>query len=187
MLAATLGRIERLGQPEVEHLHRAVGAQLDVGGLQVAVDDAVLVRRLERLGNLPGDRQRLVEGHGAARDPRAQILALHQLHHQRPAARRVLDAVDLGDVRMVQRRERPRLALEPHQPVGVGGERVGQDLERHVASELGVAGAIDLPHAAGAERRHDLVGAEPDAGVQRRAGHSGRILCANTVPSRVRI
>ena len=38
------------------------GAHLDVRRLQIAVDDPLLVRRLERLGDLPGDRQRLVDG-----------------------------------------------------------------------------------------------------------------------------
>ena len=50
-----------LGQAEVEHLDGAVRRELDVGRLQVAVDDAALVRGLERLGDLPRDRQRLVE------------------------------------------------------------------------------------------------------------------------------
>ena len=45
-------RVHRLREAEVEHLHRAVGADLDVGGLEVAVDDPLLVRRLERLGHL---------------------------------------------------------------------------------------------------------------------------------------
>ena len=46
------GRLHRLCQAEVEHLDGAVGADLDVGGLEVAVDDALLVRGFERLGDL---------------------------------------------------------------------------------------------------------------------------------------
>ena len=38
----------------------SVGRDLDVHRLQVAMDDAVLVRRLERLGNLCGEREPLV-------------------------------------------------------------------------------------------------------------------------------
>ena len=52
-------RVHRLGETEVEHLHRAVGADLDVGRLQIAMDDALLVRRLERVGDLARDRQRV--------------------------------------------------------------------------------------------------------------------------------
>ena len=37
------------------------GRDLDVGRLQIAMDDALLVRRLERVGDLPRDRQRVVD------------------------------------------------------------------------------------------------------------------------------
>ena len=48
-------RLHDLGQPEVEQLHRAVRPQLDVGGLEIAMDDALLVRRFEADGDLPRD------------------------------------------------------------------------------------------------------------------------------------
>ncbi len=48
---------------------------------------------------------------------------------------------------MVQRGERPGFALEARQPVSVVRERLGEDLDRHIAPELGVARAIDLAHA----------------------------------------
>ena len=54
-------RFQRLGQAEVQHLHGAVRPHLDVGGLQIAVNDALLVRRFERFGDLLRDRQRLVD------------------------------------------------------------------------------------------------------------------------------
>ena len=50
-----------------------------------------------------------------------------------------------------------RLSREARQPVGVGGEQLGEDLQRHVATELCIAGTIDLAHAARAERSGDLV------------------------------
>ena len=60
--------LERLREPEVEHLDRAVGPDLDVGRLQIAMDDALLVRGFERLGDLPRDGQRFVERKASARD-----------------------------------------------------------------------------------------------------------------------
>ena len=51
----------RSREAEIQHLHRAVGAQLDVRGLQIAMDDPLLVRRFESLGDLPGDRQGLID------------------------------------------------------------------------------------------------------------------------------
>ena len=44
------------------------GAHLDVRRLQIAMDDALLVRRFERVGDLPRDGQRLVERDRPARD-----------------------------------------------------------------------------------------------------------------------
>ena len=53
-----------------------------------------------------------------------EVLALDQLHDQRSDVRaRLLDAVDLRDVRVIQRGERLRLALEAHQAIGVARER----------------------------------------------------------------
>ena len=66
---------------------------------------------------------------------------------------------------MVERRGRPRLLLEALRArLGSSANDGGQDLDRDVAAEPRVARAIDLAHAAGAERRDDLVGAEPGAG-----------------------
>ena len=61
-----LGRrcFQRLGETEVEQLDAAVRQQLDVGRLEVAVDDAVLVGGFQRLGNLRGGAQRLGDGQG---------------------------------------------------------------------------------------------------------------------------
>jgi hypothetical protein len=42
--------------PEVEHLHRPITSHFDVRRLQVAVDDALLVGRLEGFSDLLRDR-----------------------------------------------------------------------------------------------------------------------------------
>ena len=57
--AERLARFQR--EAEVEHLHCAVGTHLDVGGLEIPVDDPLLVRRFERLGDLFRDGERLVD------------------------------------------------------------------------------------------------------------------------------
>ena len=57
--------LHRFREAEVQHLHRAVGPHLDVRGLEIAVDDPLLVRRFERLGDLLRDRQRFVERESA--------------------------------------------------------------------------------------------------------------------------
>ena len=61
-----------------------------------------------------------------------------------------------GDVRVIQRRQRLRLAREPRQPIGIAGEGVRQDFERDVAIELRIARAVHLAHPAGAQQRENF-------------------------------
>ena len=135
------------------------------------MDDARLVRGFERLGDLPGDGERLLErqaGSGGPRaaDQRVERVALDQLHGERARGGGVFEAEDLRDVRVVEGREDPRLALEAREPIRVLRKRLGQNLQRDIASKFRVAGAIDFAHAAGAKRREDLVRAEPSAGLE---------------------
>jgi hypothetical protein len=69
-------------------------------------------------------------------------------------------------VGMIQRRERFRLAFESGQAIGVRGERVGQDLYRHLADSRRIRRPVDLPHPPFADRRGDFVDAEARAGCQ---------------------
>ena len=60
----------------------------------------------------------------------------------------------------VSDRDRLRLAAEALAAARVGGDVVGDDLQRDVAIEAGVVGPVDLAHAAGADEPPELVGAE---------------------------
>jgi len=110
------------------------------------VDHAALVGRLQRLGDLQRGPQRLLTGHRAARKLLGEIFALDELHGQEARAPVLMDAIDAGDVRMVERGEEPRLALEAGQPVGIAGEEVRQQLDRDLAVQRGVHRLPDGPH-----------------------------------------
>ena len=144
---------QRLRQAEVEHLDLALRRELHVGGLQVPVHDPLLVRGLERVRDLARDRERLVDRHRAGRDPLRQRLALDELEHERLDVAGLLQPVDRRDVRVVQRRQDLRLALEPRQPLRVLRHRLRQHLDRDVAVELRVPRPVHLSHPARAERR----------------------------------
>ena len=120
------GAVEResLREPEVEDFDLPVRRDLDVGGLQVAMHDPLLVRRLERVGNLVRDRQRLLHRDRSGGDPFGERLSRHQLQDQRQRPVGFLQAVDRRDVRMVQRRQHLRFPLEASQPLGVRGEQL---------------------------------------------------------------
>ena len=73
-----------------------------------------------------------------------------------------------GDVRMVRRGKDAGLAFEAHDPFGVGGAGLRQDLARDAAIESDVAGAIDFAHSACANRLLDVEHPDASAG---QAGH----------------
>ena len=61
-------------------------------------------------------------------------------------------------MRMGQRRNRARFALEAVTRRRIGADIGRQHFQRDRAIEAGVACLVDLPHPAGAEWRGDLVG-----------------------------
>ena len=123
------------------------------------MDHPALVRRLDAGGDLNGHVDRFIERQRAAPQPCGERLALDELERQVGGAVDRLQAVDSCDVRVGERREQPRLALEAREPLGVLRELRRQRLDGHVTPQPRVTGAIDLAHAARAERNTDLVGA----------------------------
>ena len=126
------------------------------------MDDALLVRCFQCLGDLPRDRERLWNGQAVAScllsgELVRQGLALDQLQYQRSDAVRLLDAIDRTDVWMIEGREHARFTLEPGEAVRIGSEGTRQDLNRDVASQLRVARPVDLSHAAFANLRRDQI------------------------------
>ena len=77
------------GQTEVEDLDLARVGDLHVRGLEVAVDDALLVGFLQPLGDLGGDLHRLADRQGAAFEAHGKILALHQFHDEETLSARL--------------------------------------------------------------------------------------------------
>ena len=116
------------------------------------MQDAVLVRSLQRAGNLDRDANRVFW-----RERPPHWLTFEVLQHQIVRS----DVVHLADVGMVERRDRPRLALESLSVLG------GQLLDRHDAVQPGIEGPVDLAHATSADSRLDFVRAETSAGCKR--------------------
>ena len=132
------------------------------------MDDALLVRGLERRRHLPRDRQRLGEREAIPeREPIGQRRPLDQFHDQDRAGGRVLDAIERGDVRVIERGQDARFAVEAGAALGVGGPIAGQHFEGDVATQAGIARAIHLAHPARAERCRDLEHADVAADTHR--------------------
>ena len=103
------------------------------------------VRGLERLGDLAGDREGLVERERPALQPLGEVFALDELHDEGADAARLLEAVDRGDVGVLELGEDLRLALEAREAFGVGGERLGEDLDGDLALQLRVGRPVTTP------------------------------------------
>ena len=153
-------------RPKSRTLTVPSGLHLDVRGLQIAMNDPLLVRGFERLGDLLGDWQRLVERNRAARNALRQILALDEFHDERRDVGGLLETVDRRDVRMVEGREHFGFALKAREAIRIAGDRRGQHFDRHRPLQIAVGRAIDLAHAAGADGGDDLIGTEARAGDQ---------------------
>ena len=165
-MAATVAPDGRPRDAEVHDERVVLGVHHDVGGLQIAMHDAGLVRGGEPRRDLPGDRQRAIDRQPAlALQDRREIRSLDVRH------RDVLDAVDLAeivdadDVLVGDLAGEQQLALEallerlrpPPGRRGIGPD----DLDRDRDLEHLVPGLIDGAHAADAEQPDDVVaGAE---------------------------
>ena len=67
---------------------------------------------------------------------------------------------------MVERSQHLRLTFESCHAIRVVREGHRQDFDRYIASKLDIPGAVDLPHAARADRRKDFVGSQTSSGGQ---------------------
>ena len=158
--------VKRFGETKIEHLHGPVVANLDVGGFQIPMDDALAVRGVERPGDLMGDPQCFVQRQRAVHQAIGERGSLDELQHECPRPAGVLEPVDECDVRMIQRRQRAGFAFDARDAIGIDGKRIRQHLDGHVATEPGVGRAIHLAHAARSEPAADHIAAQPSAGAQ---------------------
>ena len=142
------------------------------------------MRGFERVGYLFRDRQRLVERNCPARDPLRQVLTFDELEDERRDAVGLFEAVNVRDVRMVQRGEDLRFTTEAHQAIGIIRDRGQEDFNRDVAIQLRVARLVDLAHPACTEGGEDFVGPEAGAGCQ---SHVRRILARAGANASVRL
>ena len=175
---AAVGLSGAFGETEIEDFH-AGGRDHHVAWLQVAMNDAARVSGGQCVRDLGGVTKGDVDGQRSLLEHVRQGVALDQFHDQRvgrPLAgpRRVglLEAVDLGDVGMIERGQYLGLALEACLVFRIACERLWKNLDRDLAPESRIAGTIHLSHAACAKERQHFVRADVsgDGGIGERIG-----------------
>jgi hypothetical protein len=155
------------GQTEVQEL-RSRGRRHHVAGLEVAVDDTVLVGGRKGVGDLRSDLERLGQGERPLLQRLGERLAAQVLHHEERLALLLPDVVQRADGGVLEGGDGARLPLEAGAQRGIESELRRQDLQRDRALEAGVAGPVDLAHAPGPDQVENLVRAEAHT---RRQGH----------------
>jgi hypothetical protein len=144
-------------QPEVQHLDAAFVRNHDIRRLQVAMYDAFLVRRRQRVSQGTGNLNDLPDREAASGNQAVQWLPFDQLHRQEVDAVAFLHRVDSDNVRVVELGKRLCLTAKAAQSLRIVRHLGGQHLERYVPAQFRVGGAIDLAHAARTEGRKNLV------------------------------
>ena len=158
--------LRQLRQPEVENLDAAIPGNEDVLRLEITMEDALSVRRLEPARDLKGMLDRLANSDRAAIQPVAKRLPFEQLGYDERRFGMGADVVHGEDVRVVQRRRGAGFLLESMQAIDVGRKCRGKDFDRNMTSESRIAGPIHLTHPAGAEHFLNFIRAESVPGGQ---------------------
>ena len=159
-------------QAQVEQLHLSGGGQHQVGGLDVAVNQAVLVQVLQTQGRPPdhltGFRQR--QRTPLLNDP-GQVVALDKLQDEVRNALNLPGVMSRDQIGVAQAGApygQELLLTEPRDDFAVPCQAGVAHLDGHEAPAAEVARLVDAGHAAAAEFRQDLVTGQCRAGLHHR-------------------
>ena len=140
--------------------------QEQVRRLDVAVNETVPMKSFQGTENHQGGLDGFAERKRLPGEPVGERFALQVLHDEEIKAVLPADVVEGADVRMVQTRSRPGLALESLSQVGIVGHMAGENFDRDGSVEPRVRGSIHFPHPTGTEVGMDFVRAEPRSGIE---------------------
>ena len=170
--------IGQLRQPEVHDLDVTLAGEHHVLGLQIAVNDAGLVRLRERIRQLAGDLKGLLQRRSSASQQLPECRAFDELHHDEELAVELPDVVDGDDAGVIQGGRRSCFVLEAPDGARVRERLDAENFDGDLAAELRVSCPIDLAHAARSEQSENLVWATERTGSE---GHlSGRLSLARS-------
>ena len=147
----------QLGEAEIQNLGVAALGHKNICGLDIAMDDAFGVRRVQSISHFDGDLQNALQLHGAAGDGVFESHAIEEFHGDERFAVLDSDVVDGADIRVIQRGRGLRFALETRQSLGIFGNFVREKFQSNEAVEPRVFRFVDNSHATAAEFFHNAV------------------------------
>lgn len=136
------------------------------------MDEALLVRGVQRLGDLLQGADLVIARHGLLTCERG---ALDELHGDIRLTFNLADIVDFADMRVLDARLGPSFALELAALSGAKGVGLtaAQELDGHAAVEPTVARLIYRPHATSTEEAFDAIAIPRQVGQLVGAGARG--------------
>jgi hypothetical protein len=149
-------RFNHFGQTEVRHFYPPAPVHQNVFRLDVAVDDAQIVGKLERVANLRHDGQRFARRDAARREQLAQRDAIHEFHEQVIHSARLAEIMDGDDVRVAQPRQGLGLLFEARGEGGIFLPSRRDNFQGDQAVEPGLAGFVHDAHAAPSQALDDF-------------------------------
>jgi len=165
-------------QTEIHNHHLAALVHHDVLRLQVAMNHAPVMRRLQARAQLPRRHQRFVFRQPAdpLQQPR-QVFAIHIFHRKERHPFDFADIVYPADIGVRHLARHAHFAMEPFEQSLIPASFRRQELERHRLPQHQVRGAVNFAHPAASQQADDAVspaqqcaGNEPSFVVSRGRG-----------------
>lgn len=119
------------------------------------MNDARVVRELERLANLRHDAQRFTRRNAAVAEQLPEVDAVNKFHEEIKQAVALAELVERDDVRMIEFRKRTGFARETFGK-GRAASLRRQDFQGHDAVQLFLASFIDRAHTALTDKFEDF-------------------------------
>ncbi len=145
------------GQAEIHDLGMPPLGHENIRRLDVAVNNSLGMRRIQRIANIQSDLQKAMQLYRFARRSVLQSDAIEKLHDDERLVLIIVDLMDGADIGMVESGSRARLAPEARQSDRILRYIWRQKLDRHETAEFQVLSLVDHSHAAAAEFFHNAV------------------------------
>ena len=148
----------RSGESEVADLWLGIHGEEDVGGFDIAVEDACLVGVSETAADAGDEAGCFLLFDGDSVCGVVEGFAVNELHDDIEHSVDVTEVVDADEVGVIEAGHRFGLGLEAGTELFVGAEFAREDFDGDGAIEGASSGLVDGTHAAGRDEALDLVG-----------------------------
>jgi hypothetical protein len=129
----------------------------NVGGLDVPVNNACRVSRVESVSDFDCLCEKLLNFRRTPADSMLQRHAIEKLHGDERMTGMFADLIDGADVGMIQRGRRARFTAKALQGLGVLLQMIGQEFQGHEAAQFDILSFVDHTHAPTAELLDDAI------------------------------